>query len=975
MTEGDCSVSDPTDCVYNTLVTCLTPSSAPTMTLMPTTSPAPTFRPSLTPTAQPTTSHAPSVSSAPTSAPTVHCISGYIYDAALNDCQECAPGTFSNVSSPPWPSSCTPCLNGFVQPNYGGTACSACSDGKFADTAHTSCNTCTAGEYSDGQQCRVCPIGTYAPYPITGQCLACPAGFHTNSNGTGATACVDCDSGTYSAVAGSTQCLACPSGQFSPFGQSSCTACFANYYAPSPGSKVCLACPSDAVTSLPGSSACDRATLGYYVDPVSHTSLLCPDNGVCYGDLQLPRPEKGAWVDRRSLDTVADVYPCTRQTCAGTSTNPSNASCWTKVDYLNTTRCHSDELQCRDGSYGPLCGSCREGYIYSSTNQVCNTCQDAGVFAAVVLGAGAVLIVAPFLALFWGLCTLPQWLQRCWLVGVARNLDSGTLRIIVSTYTIVESISWNINIVLPHPFDSMVKLFSVLSLDFLSPECLASSSNAYSSVYVWSLVPIALATANAFAFWGRRWFSKSEAEAANLAQQHVYAFLLGSFLVIPASTRRQFAALNCQELRADAVYLREDTSIDCLSASHEIFSRVDAVFIALFMSVPLVWVWLLWCRRDLLVASSSLSEEAKAATLQVQHLSFLFHPYRSECYYFEAIFMLQRVWFIGMIPVLTTNSSRRAALGVFFAVCAMLFVRETEPFHLRANNLLTYVAQHTILVTYLTALVIDSDASKGIDPFVLGVILVATNSVVLILAVYLAAQRHWRELAEYKARQWCQALSPHEFRTLVSEVMGEALAFNDAGKDDEHERSGGPAVSRRAWKVFRQMLIHPSDLHVIKRLGSGAFGDVFQCSLNGQPVAVKQMRTVNEVQMRRFRADILLTSELRHPNIVSCVGACWSPSLVALVLEFIPKGSLDALLREPGLHWGEPLLRLATEIARGMVYLHECEYFDEVAGEMKTCVIHRNLKVCARICFHFLFEGIRYYRHRACSVLLLSLLL
>ena len=128
------------------------------------------------------------------------------------------------------------------------------------------------------------------------------------------------------------------------------------------------------------------------------------------------------------------------------------------------------------------------------------------------------------------------------------------------------------------------------------------------------------------------------------------------------------------------------------------------------------------------------------------------------------------------------------------------------------------------------------------------------------------------------------------------------------------------------------------------------------------------MGTVNEVQMRSFQAEILLTFTLHHPSIVSCVGACWSPLLVALVLEFLPKGSLDVFLREPGLRWDEPLLHIATDIARGMVYLHEREYFDEVAGEMKTCVIHRDLKVCASMFFFKCAFDIAYQSPRAMSV-------
>ena len=73
------------------------------------------------------------------------------------------------------------------------------------------------------------------------------------------------------------------------------------------------------------------------------------------------------------------------------------------------------------------------------------------------------------------------------------------------------------------------------------------------------------------------------------------------------------------------------------------------------------------------------------------------------------------------------------------------------------------------------------------------------------------------------------------------------------------------------------------------------------------------------------------------------VGACWSRELVALLLEWVPKGSLEDLLSQTAvnLEWNDPLLRLASDIARGMAYLHSRSYFDEQARKMKSCILHR----------------------------------
>jgi serine/threonine protein kinase len=61
---------------------------------------------------------------------------------------------------------------------------------------------------------------------------------------------------------------------------------------------------------------------------------------------------------------------------------------------------------------------------------------------------------------------------------------------------------------------------------------------------------------------------------------------------------------------------------------------------------------------------------------------------------------------------------------------------------------------------------------------------------------------------------------------------------------------------------------------------------------------------------------------------------------------WVPRGSLADLLEDKSqdLRWDEPLLRFATDVARGMAYLHAREYFDERTHEYKRCIIHRDLK-------------------------------
>jgi hypothetical protein len=69
----------------------------------------------------------------------------------------------------------------------------------------------------------------------------------------------------------------------------------------------------------------------------------------------------------------------------------------------------------------------------------------------------------------------------------------------------------------------------------------------------------------------------------------------------------------------------------------------------------------------------------------------------------------------------------------------------------------------------------------------------------------------------------------------------------------------------------------------------------------GGKVAMKQLLTVNQENVLRFRHECFLMKNLSHPNVVKLVGVCWDDSLFACCLEFVENGSLeDWLRRTPG---------------------------------------------------------------------------
>jgi tRNA A-37 threonylcarbamoyl transferase component Bud32 len=86
--------------------------------------------------------------------------------------------------------------------------------------------------------------------------------------------------------------------------------------------------------------------------------------------------------------------------------------------------------------------------------------------------------------------------------------------------------------------------------------------------------------------------------------------------------------------------------------------------------------------------------------------------------------------------------------------------------------------------------------------------------------------------------------------------------------------------------------------------------------------------------LRAFRREAAILCRLRHPNVVLYLGTCTELPHLMLVTEYLPRGSLHAVLHGPG---AAPLdyatkLHMALGAACGINYLHRCG------------ILHRDLK-------------------------------
>lgn len=132
-----------------------------------------------------------------------------------------------------------------------------------------------------------------------------------------------------------------------------------------------------------------------------------------------------------------------------------------------------------------------------------------------------------------------------------------------------------------------------------------------------------------------------------------------------------------------------------------------------------------------------------------------------------------------------------------------------------------------------------------------------------------------------------------------------------------------------------QQIINFSDLSLGDKIGTGGFGDVHVGIWKGNQVAIKKLRVqrVSQAKKKQFEDEVFSFSKLDHPYIVKFYGACVETPNLAIIMEFLPDGSLY-----DNLHIEE------IQFEDSQKHQFICDAFSALAYLHSKSMVHRDIK-------------------------------
>ncbi|CAN1251690.1 Wall-associated receptor kinase 2 [Linum perenne] len=182
---------------------------------------------------------------------------------------------------------------------------------------------------------------------------------------------------------------------------------------------------------------------------------------------------------------------------------------------------------------------------------------------------------------------------------------------------------------------------------------------------------------------------------------------------------------------------------------------------------------------------------------------------------------------------------------------------------------------------------------------------------------------------------------------LLTIILLTIILYKRQKKEKNFLQNGGMLLQHQRVRIFKESELSKATNNYDSDhfLGEGGFGHVYKGILsddNNTPVAIKKPKgSMDKAQSinQEFQHEIAVVSQVNHINVVKVVGLCLETKLPILVYEFIANGTLfDHIHKQRSrvMSTWPQRLRIATEIAQALDYLHSLANPPIIHGDIKS---------------------------------------